>query len=275
MIYLGSKFGFCDGVINAINTVDEASKENKPIVLLKPLMHNDKENQKLQEKYNFSNDIKSITKESILIYPAHGHTRDEIRTDIETRDAICPMLKARYTVIENNKTLLWFYIGERNHQETQSFLSTFPFLNFIDTTSTKIDLSLDSEYGLIFQSTVNKDLYIDYLNTFKRIRSPKIVFGPCNRYIERLDEAIEFLKKIDYKHTFVYVLGSKTSSNCKAMEKTIKYKFAGIKTKRVNAIEDIDPDEAKDCYDIYLLSSTSISKDSVLEIKGYLEALRN
>ena len=66
-------------------------------------------------------------------------------------DAICPILKNRYKILNQEKDLKWYFLGKKNHQETISFLSHFFFfasLHFSYPLQPLLLFVLSSEYVL-------------------------------------------------------------------------------------------------------------------------------
>ncbi len=275
MIEIITEYGFCTGVKHALSVFEEAKSSSKELILLKPLMHNEKENEKLlTEKVSFLGE--NISANASLLFPAHGHDiQDEIRFQHhKTYDALCPVIQARYRLLEKHKNeCKWFYVGKAGHQETIGFLSHFPFLTFVDE---KIISDLrdkkELQTGLIVQSTFELKRAAEMVNFFKTNTDLHFVANLCPLYLNRANTAIQVLTEVDpFKSCFI-VLGSKTSSNCNELYNLIKEKCPLLKGIIANDVKDISLDVVKG-KDIYLVSSTSISKENVWMIKKQLELM--
>ncbi len=272
MVYLLKEYGFCAGVKNSIETLKKAYEENSTASLLLPLMHNEIENEKLKSVYHFNSRKEDIKDDDAIVFPAHGHTKEEedIFSSHNCYDAICPVLKSRYDVIEKNRNLVWYYFGKRNHQETKAFLSHFPFLNYIDPDRESYPAILNLPSALLVQSTMSEEkatMFHDILSVEAEL---KIYLPPCSVYLNRKKEAISFLNAHDLKTFDILVLGSKTSSNCTEMTVSLKSLFPHCYVSQVNSISDIELSQLVK-ENVLLVSSTSISEESVLEIKHFLE----
>ncbi len=272
MVYLLKEYGFCAGVKNSIETLKKACDENSTASLLLPLMHNEIENEKLKSVYHFNSRKEDIKDDDAIVFPAHGHTKEEedIFSSHNCYDAICPILKSRYDVIEKNRNLVWYYFGKRNHQETKAFLSHFPFLNYIDPDSESYPAILNLPSALLVQSTMSEEKATMFHNILSVEAELKIYLPPCSVYLNRKKEAISFLNAHDLKTFDILVLGSKTSSNCTEMTVSLKSLFPHCYVSQVNSINDIELSQLVK-ENVLLVSSTSISEESVLEIKHFLE----
>ena len=273
MVYLLKEYGFCAGVKNSIETLKKAYKENSTVSLLLPLMHNEIENEKLKSEYHFNSRKEDIKDDDAIVFPAHGHTKEEEDIFFSSHhcyDAICPVLKSRYDVIEKNRNLLWYYFGKRNHQETKAFLSHFPFLNYIDPDGESYPAVQKQPSALIVQSTMSEEKATRLHDILRTETELKIYLSPCSVYLNRKKDAISFLKTHDLKAFDILVLGSKTSSNCTEMTISLKSLFPDCYISQANSINDIELSQLTK-ENVLLVSSTSISEESVLEIKHFLE----
>ncbi len=272
MVYLLKDYGFCAGVKNSIDTLKKASEESSSVSLLLPLMHNERENEKQKRALHFKANKEDVTDNDAIVFPAHGHTKeDEVTFSTHNcYDAICPVLKSRYQMIQNNKDLIWYYLGKKNHQETKAFLSHFPFLNYIDLEAEINQVFPNQPSALIVQSTMSEIKAEEVHKALTNQTDLKIYLPPCSVYLNRKKEAIDFLSQHD-SHTFdVIVLGSKTSSNCSELFDSIQSLFPYCYIAKANCADDIDLSKLNK-ENILLVSSTSISEESVMEIKDFLE----
>ena len=271
MIYLLKHYGFCNGVKNSIEILIKACKDNKDVTLLHPLMHNDMEVEKLQREYHFKAGKDEVLSGSAIIFSAHGHTNeeDEKYHSHPLYDAICPLLKKRYEILNQKKDLRWYFLGKKNHQETISFLSHFSDLTFIDSEAREFPKLKQEETGLIVQSTISEEIAKEFESYFRSNTSLIAYIPPCPVYLTRKQEAIDFFKSHDSSTFDIIVLGSKTSSNCNELKESLKKLYPYCNILKANTVNDIDM-SLLDKENILLVSSTSISKNSVETIYYYL-----
>ncbi len=272
MIYLLSDFGFCAGVKNSIETLKRAKQEQDSVVLLLPLMHNEIENRKLKTSYHFKDRKEDIQESDAILFPAHGHTLEDEKcfSSHPCYDAICPVLKKRYGIVGKSENLTWYYLGKKEHQESISFLSHFPFMIYVDPDKEYPCINAKNKTGLLVQSTMSEEKALSFQDYLSKNSDLRISLLPCPSYLKRKKDALDFLAKHDATTFDVIVLGSKTSSNCEQLAKSIQFSFPECYVTRANCIDDITLKELKK-ENILLVSSTSISKESVLAIRDYLD----
>ena len=271
MIYILKHYGFCNGVKNSIEVLIKACEENKDVTLLHPLMHNDHEVEKLQNKYRFKTGKEHILSNNAIVFSAHGHTKNEEDKyhNHPLYDAICPLLNKRYEILAQKKDLKWYFLGKKQHQETISFLSHFPDLSFIDSEAEEFPKLKKEQTGLIVQSTISEEIAKEYESYFRENASLIAYIPPCPVYLTRKQEAIDFFSTHDSKTFDIIVLGSKTSSNCNELKESLKKRYPSCTILKANSINDIDM-SLLDKENVLLVSSTSISKESVDCIYDYL-----
>lgn len=271
MIYLLKHYGFCNGVKNSIEILIKACKDNKDVTLLHPLMHNDMEVEKLQREYHFKAGKDEALSGSAIIFSAHGHTNeeDEKYHSHPLYDAICPLLKKRYEILNQKKDLRWYFLGKKNHQETISFLSHFSDLTFIDSEAREFPKLNPEQSGLIVQSTISEEIAKEYESYFRSNTSLIAYIPPCPVYLTRKQEAIDFFKSHDSSTFDIIILGSMTSSNCNELKESLKKLYPYCNILKANTVNDIDM-SLLDKENILLVSSTSTSKNSVETIYFYL-----
>ena len=271
MIYLLKHYGFCSGVKNSIEILIKACRENKEVTLLHPLMHNDMEVEKLQNEYHFRTGKDAMLSNDAIVFSAHGHTKEEEGKyhSHPLYDAICPILKKRYEILNQKKDIKWYFLGKKNHQEAISFLSHFLDLKFVDSEGKEFPKLNQEQTGLIVQSTISEEIAKEYESYFRSNTSLIAYIPPCPLYLTRKHEAIDFFKEHDSRTFDIIVLGSKTSSNCNELKESLRKLYPYCNILKANTVNDIDM-SLLDKENILLVSSTSISKDSVETIYDYL-----
>lgn len=273
-------YGFCFGVENAIKVLEKNKDKRK--ILLHPLVHNTLLNQKLMKENNafLYEDDKKINKDDLIIFSAHGHlTSEEVKfKNHKYYDAICPLITKRYEYLNKNynKDIKYYFIGKKNHQETLGFLSHFPFMILLDSENldnelNNIKLSKEIKTVLIPQTTISNEKFNKCLNYFKDNSNLIYNLSICSFYLKRATDAIKILKNVDISKSYFIVVGDKSSSNANEIYNSIIEKIEGINGTINISFENLDKNKIKD-KDIYLISSTSVSKDEVLKLKDDIES---
>lgn len=262
IIYL-SDIGFCKGLDTVIDRLNDLKNHEGNVFSLAPILHNEKECEKLKEEYGISDTLEN---DSIILFPAHGHTNDEEKmySSHKTIDTICPIVKSNLDFISANKNKYKIiYFGKKSHRETASVLSYNDDILLVES-YTELEAALgkiDNVY-VLFQSTID---YIIYKKCELLLKSRHIPYkGACPIYLSRVFDSIKKLEHADSTTSTVLVLGSKTSSNCNSIKNYIQTKHPSFDTYMINSVEELSSIDLKE--NIYITSSTSISKESVDEI---------
>ncbi len=280
MVKIISDFGFCFGVQSAIDRLSSLKKGNGHIYLAHPLLHNKMENENIMSKVDarlLTDDI-IITKEDVLVLSAHGHALEEERQESSCQilDCTCPLILKRYErVLPFREDVTYLYLGKKHHQETIGFLSHFPYFQLIESTKDVISqlekLSIKKKVAFIPQTTVSQSSWMDvyqFLSSHEILQALPI----CPLYEKRSKQAIEFLKDVDEKKSVFLVCGDVSSSNAKEIFSSIQKSYPNMKGFIVLKKEDFPYEEYKG-YDFYLASATSVSRQSVLDLKMGLDSL--
>ena len=270
MVKIISDFGFCFGVDEAIKILKKASASS-PLFLTHPLIHNIYENEVLMKECKAS--IYNGEKEGTIVLSAHGHTLEEeayfLNKGFKVVDATCPLIKKRLEFLKNKNNILYF--GKKDHQETKGFLSNFPTSILIDQNDDyqKVvsDLDKNKSYFLVPQTTISEDKFSTLKNILKTYNISYDSLDICPLYKKRIKEAITFLENTDPHNSIILVIGDKLSSNANEIYNTLKKRF---NSHQILIINEYDDSIRKEGYDYYLVSSTSASKEKVLNIYNQL-----
>ncbi len=281
MVKIISDYGYCFGVETAIKVIYQAAKKNRKIFLTHPLIHNTIANDQILKDTNSEliTDKTKIPSDSIIVFSAHGHKiEDEIKykNSAELIDATCPLIKKRYQDLNKliKQEASFIFIGKPKHQETIGFISHFPELILLDSTS-KIsqqlkNMKLLSTVYLIPQTTISEKIVEEVKNML--LKEHKVIsFDICPFYRDRYLQSIKFLKTIKPEKGYVIVAGDTTSSNANEIYQAIKRKYPSIGITITLKIDDLKLDELYG-KDIYITSATSASKS---EVEALAQKLRD
>jgi len=276
--------GFCSGVTSAVRKREEEGK-GKKIFLAHPLRHNKEENERLRKERDASflpKDILSFSfgKDSLLVFSAHGAPKPE-REKAEKRGipfllTTCPIILSR---LKERKEAyhgeILFYAGKKDHPETLSFLSEWKKAFYLNPDN---DFSLPSSLkegkgkpALLFTQSTLGEKETDRAK--KKISSNgyslDYVSPSCPVFSSRLHRALAFLKGKEKENFSFAVLGDKTSSNARALFSARKERFPSHKGYFLSSPKDVEK-EKRSFQDLYLLSSTSLSRGAARKIYSKL-----
>lgn len=278
MVKIISEIGYCKGVENAIEKLSLASKKSSNVFLLHPLLHNIKENDFLMGKNNASYiNSKDISSSDTLLFSAHGYRYSDYNYYKEKMNIIigtCPIILARYKILDKaDKSLYYIFLGKKGHEETEAFISNFPFINFInvnDDIKKQIDELNINNKNIFFipQTTLSKFKAEECFKILNKNNKVVNRFDICQSYYNRIKEIDLFLSNVK-KDYILFIIGDKLSSNANEIYNYIfqKYKCQVYIT---NSFDEIKIHDLSN-KDIFLTSATSSSKNNVLEIKKKIE----
>lgn len=273
--------GFCHGVINAINIVNESLKKEKNIYLLGEIIHN-------------KNVINELTNLGAITIPTEGKTRLELLDKIDSGtvifsahgvspkvyekaksknlkiiDATCPMvLLVHNNIIKKiNEGYDVIYIGTKNHPEVEGVLGISSSIKFISSIDDILNLNItNNKIYATNQTTLSK---YDIENIYDQLKDkyPNILIDNkiCNATTIR-QEAIKNQPKAD----LCIIVGDKLSSNTKKLVK-VSETMAKIKTIQCEDLSNLNMDDLKNVNTINISSGASTPDYIVDEIIEYLK----
>lgn len=241
MIYYPKIYGTCAGANKAIETAYKLKKENtnKNIYIYKEILHNPYIIKEL-EKDNIKciDDLKTLTKDDILIIRAHGEPKETYdyleENNIEYYDATCTnVLKVHNIAIEKQKDgYKVIIVGKKTHPEV---IGTNGWINnegiIIETKDDYKDLNNSDKYFIVCQTTVSHKKLQELLNYMNENNiSYEVENTICNAQKLIQTSSIALAEQMD----IMFVIGGKESSNTKELynlcnEVTKTYYFSDIK----------------------------------------------
>lgn len=241
MIYYPKIYGTCAGANKAIETAYKLKKENtnKNIYIYKEILHNPYIIKEL-EKDNIKciDDLKTLTKDDILIIRAHGEPKETYdyleENNIEYYDATCTnVLKVHNIAIEKQKdSYKIIIVGKKTHPEV---IGTNGWINnegiIIETKDDYKNLNKNDKYFIVCQTTVSHKKLQELLNYMNENNiSYEVENTICNAQKLIQTSSIALAEQMD----IMFVIGGKESSNTKELynlcnEVTKTYYFSNIK----------------------------------------------
>lgn len=275
-IQKASKLGFCFGVEEAINLVNEIILKNqeKQIYIIGMLVHNEKVILDLEKKgviFLGEEKIEDLKENDIVIIRAHGTSKkiyEKLKMKkVKIYDAACIFVKKSRELLENktNEGYKIIFLGDKYHPEVSGIISygdkveVYPDLKKFES---EFQNNENEKYFMIFQTTFNNQIYEEIVNYVKsKYKNIEIGKTICGATYERQNAVKELAKKVE----LVIVIGGKKSSNT--------YKLYEI-SKKINEntilVESADEINAKILSGIKKIGITagaSTPKESIKEIE--------
>lgn len=210
--------GFCEGVTLALERaiMSKRAKPSIPHALYGELIHNKEANENLAtlgfeviDPLNLS----SLAKGTIVVFSAHGHTKEEERAvmeaGLEFLDCTCPFvtknLMAIKDAIKNGQDVI--YIGKKGHREAESAVSAASRVFLYE--QGKVPEGLKDPL-IVVQTTIGEEeaskALEDIRRLYPRVTVPK---GRCLATKKRQEAIASAPKEID----LYVIVGSKNSNN--------------------------------------------------------------
>ena len=282
-VVIGKMAGFCAGVENAVKKAEECIKEKENVYCLGELVHNKQVIEELEKKgMKTVETLEEIPEWAIVIFRAHGEPEKRYeeakQKKLEIKDLTCGKVTVIHRKVEKEKANSFIIIlGKKKHPEvigTKGFAGSNSYV--VESEDDILDAYMEYEktnLGRVYvvgQTTISSkkfdDLAIEIEKNF--IEADVIIDKTiCNATEVRQKETEEMSKKF---HTMI-IIGGKNSSNTKEL-----VKIAEKNCQNVYAIETVD--EIKNinfsnCESIGIMAGASTPKESILNVKEYLENL--
>lgn len=284
-----SPFGYCEGVVRALNmALDYAlSHKREDIYLLGMLVHNEDALKRLieagvhildEKKAPLEAQLERVPNGASVLFSAHGHPSfyEEIasRKHLKTIDTTCiyvneNLFKAK-NAIEEGRSIL--YIGSAGHLEAVAFLQNVEVASFYDVKSNRFFQKGEPPFDVFTQTTLGEDEIETSLSYLKQHHLPyRLIQGRCKATKMRQEN----LKKAIATHhpDLIIVLGSKTSNNSLKLldiaSKSGKPCYLCLNKSEVMTLD------LSNYNTTILCSGASTSRETLLEVESYLLSLKD
>lgn len=228
MIWLAKTAGFCFGVKNALEIVENILKNSENVCTLGNIINNPVVVKNLKERGVLAIDsVFEAKREKVLVIRSHGvglKTYENIKKlNLKFKDATCPFVRRiqKRVFYESNLKKTILIAGDITHPEVVGIMGhcsnkPYVFSSFLELKN----LFLKNEnlkYCNIFavaQTTFNTKIWQDCVDFLNSCCSKLEIFSSiCSATKERQNEAEVFSKKSD----IAIVIGGKNSSNTKKL----------------------------------------------------------
>ncbi|MEA3316134.1 MAG: 4-hydroxy-3-methylbut-2-enyl diphosphate reductase [Campylobacterota bacterium] len=218
-VRLAKSYGFCFGVKRAI----KIAQEHKNSATMGPLIHNQKEIDRLKTDYNVGlyHSIDEVKEKDTVIIRTHGIPKNDLKTlsekKIKVINATCPFVTTPQQIVKDmskqNYSIVIF--GDENHPEVKAVKSygddVFVVLKIKDLENIKFKYN---KIATVAQTTRKKDEYLDIVNHLVLNYNEVRVFNTiCDATFENQAAAKELSQYVD----IMIIIGGKNSSNTKQL----------------------------------------------------------
>jgi 4-hydroxy-3-methylbut-2-en-1-yl diphosphate reductase len=270
--------GFCAGVDRAIEVVEQVLEIfGPPIFVRHEIVHNEFVVADLRRKGAiFTDDLSGVPEGSVLIFSAHGVSpavREEARSrSLRVIDATCPLVTKIH--LEVHKFLRRgygiFYIGHHGHVETEGTLGEAPgVLHLVTNVPEALEVDAPAGDRLIYltQTTLSIDETADIVAVLKR-RFPHLEDPPTGDICYATQNRQDAIKAIAPRSDVVLVIGSKTSSNTRALCQVAE--SLGTKARLIHSVDDLDDQLFDGVETVGVTSGASAPEEQVMLVLANL-----
>lgn len=218
-IKLAENYGFCFGVKRAI----KIAEENIGSTTYGPLIHNNKEINRLKENFNVSlvEDISTFKKGDKVVVRTHGIPKDELSSlhekEIEVIDATCPYVTKPQEICEEMSDLGYDIVifGDKNHPEIKGVISYATYgATIAESIDDLKDKSFKDKIAIVAQTTRKVEDFMKICNYLIRSYKEVRIFNTiCNATLENQKSILNTSKESD----IMIIIGGKNSSNTKEL----------------------------------------------------------
>ncbi|MDR2431105.1 MAG: 4-hydroxy-3-methylbut-2-enyl diphosphate reductase [Candidatus Margulisbacteria bacterium] len=229
-VFLSEPRGFCNGVQNALNLLDEALAKKLKLSVLNEIVHNKTIIKNYQDKgVVFVKDLKAVPNGGHIVFSAHGVAPDIRRQAAERNlqiiDATCPLVKKvhREALGFTKHGVYIIYIGHHKHEEAAGVYGEAPQNITIIENSADIPLIPrdKKQYAALTQTTLNITETAGLIAQIKKI-FPGLI-EPAQKDICYATAARqEAARNIAAKTEAVVIIGSRNSSNSARLKEVVE-----------------------------------------------------
>ncbi len=279
VVILARPRGFCDGVIRAVEMVEQVlTFRGAPVYVLHEIVHNRHVVETLKTRGAlFVESITEIAPGAVVVFSAHGVPDSVVlqarERSLQTVDATCPLVKKvhfrarRYS----RQGLEVIIIGHRGHPEVEGTKGCIDGPRHVVSTVEEVErIRVKNPEALAYltQTTLNIKTTLDILKALKRqfpsIQGPALA-DICYATQSRQDAVHRLAREID----ILLVVGSRNSSNSNRLREVGEQ--SGCLSYLIEDAGDIDPSWFRE--DQYVGVTAGASAPEVL-VKGVVEKLQ-
>ncbi|MFZ7133992.1 MAG: bifunctional 4-hydroxy-3-methylbut-2-enyl diphosphate reductase/30S ribosomal protein S1 [Eubacteriales bacterium] len=243
-IILAKTAGYCFGVNNAIEAVEQAIKEYQSIHIytLGPIIHNQQVIEQLSQKGVNSIDNFDDIDDGVIIIRSHGVGMEILNEaaslNLKVINATCPYVKSIQLKVKEyyEKGYQIIIIGSENHPEVKGINGWCNNRALVINHKNSVpNMKKYDKICVVAQTTITKELFHEVTEEIKKADNDAVVFNTiCNATKERQKETEDIAKIVD----LMIIVGGYHSSNTQKLL-TISKKYC-TNTMHIETKKDLD-----------------------------------
>lgn len=245
-VVVASTAGFCSGVRQAIQGVQERLQENRKLYCLGDIIHNHDVIENLKGFGLMVTDrIEAIPDGSRFVVRTHGLQKEILQKaaakELTVFDFTCPRVKKIYhlvtTLTEDGYHIL--IIGNPKHPEVQAISSLIGTDHAILQRPEEVpSFTIPEPNAIVVQTTFNPDIFLEIIKRIVLRTKKTLVYNTlCGETLKRQQEA----RKLAGETDFIVVVGGKHSSNTKTLFAQIRNIVPAVHIENARELQ-------KDCF---------------------------
>jgi len=220
-VLVAQKYGFCNGVRNAIRMAEGTLTQQRNVYSLGPIIHNRDVVERLAKAgLKTVSDIEEIQSGTVIIR-SHGAAPQQLvklkEKGVKIVDATCVLVKRlQHIAVElANDRYEVVIIGDKNHPEVQAVMGCARDVVVIADQSDLGKLPKNGRLGVICQTTESPEHFGKMLAVIGQsdFSELKVVNTLCREAIKRQESAVQLCKRVDV----MFVLGGLESANTRRL----------------------------------------------------------
>jgi len=280
-IILAKEMGFCFGVRRAVEMMEDATREQGPMVSLGSVVHNPQVVSQLKSKgLDVIATLDQVSERPVAI-TAHGVSESVVREleakNVPVVDTTCPIVTRSQQwakrLTEDGFAVIIF--GDPNHKEVRGVLGWAPGKAFavtsIDQLGTLPD-DLPTRIGVLSQTTETEGHFAEFVRALleqrmDRISELRVINTLCNATTSQQAAAQELAHQVD----LMFVIGGRESANTRHLAEVSREE--GVETYHVESAGDIQPDWLAGHERVGVTAGASTPDDAVDAVVSRLREL--
>lgn len=273
-IHLAKSAGFCFGVKRAINTATSKAKENKKVVMLGDIVHNEAVIESLKKIGIHKINRLSNGRGKVLLIRAHG---SPVKTIMRARglgytiiDATCPMVKEIHRIAKDFEKMGFkvIVIGDKRHDEVRGIVGQLNSKAIIIDKKENIptkQIKKIKKAGIVFQSTQRIEYALDIVSVLKEsIPQIELRNTICNPTKTKQEE----IKTMPLINDVMLIIGSKTSANTRRLYEISK--SLNARSYWINSEKEISASWLKNADSVGISAGASTPEEAIKNVIKYL-----
>ncbi|HEY8172803.1 MAG TPA: 4-hydroxy-3-methylbut-2-enyl diphosphate reductase [Dehalococcoidia bacterium] len=280
-IVLAKEMGFCFGVRRAVEMMEDATRDQGPMVSLGSVVHNPQVVSQLKSKgLDVIATLDQVSERPVAI-TAHGVSESVVR-ELESRnvpvvDTTCPIVTRSQQwakrLAEDGFAVIIF--GDPNHKEVRGVLGWAPGKAFAITSIDQLDElpdDLPTRIGVLSQTTETEGHFAEFVRALlerrmDRISELRVINTLCNATTSQQAAAQELAHQVD----LMFVIGGKESANTRHLAEVSREE--GVETYHVESAGDIKPEWLSGHQRVGVTAGASTPDDAVEAVVARLREL--